>query len=255
MERDYDYTSAPHAADLDAPDKHRPQRRRTRGGARQSAQGRDLQGAGGVRSAGLGLAGRPSDQRRQRRLDRAQDELPERTGSASKLFDKPIRIIDDPLRRARLALAAVRRRRRRGQAARDHRRRRADHLAARLRHRARARPGQRPAMPIAAYRRRRRRGRTICISKPGELSPDELIADIKDGFYVTDLIGSGVNGSPATTAAAPPGFWIENGETQLCGERGDHRRPSARDLQAPERRPTICSSATAPTRRRSGSKD
>ena len=27
----------------------------------------------------------------------------------------------------------------------------------------------------------------------GRLSPEELIADIKDGFYVTDLIGMGVN--------------------------------------------------------------
>ena len=51
MERDYDFTSAPHASDLAVAGKRRPQRRRAHGGARQSAQGRDLQGAGGVRSA------------------------------------------------------------------------------------------------------------------------------------------------------------------------------------------------------------
>ena len=57
--------------------KRRPQGRRAHGGARQSAQGRDLQGAGGVRSPGFRLAGRPSRRRGQRRLDRAQDQLPE----------------------------------------------------------------------------------------------------------------------------------------------------------------------------------
>ena len=57
--------------------KRRPQGRRAHGGARQSAQGRDLQGACGVRSPGFRLAGRPSRRRRQRRLDRAQDQLPE----------------------------------------------------------------------------------------------------------------------------------------------------------------------------------
>jgi len=38
----------------------------------------------------------------------------------------------------------------------------------------------------------------------GEPTPAELIADIKQGFYVTDLIGSGVNGVTAITAAAHP---------------------------------------------------
>ena len=58
--------------------KRRPQGRRAHGGARQSAQGRDLQGACGVRPPRVGIAGRPSRRRRQRRLDRAQDQLPER---------------------------------------------------------------------------------------------------------------------------------------------------------------------------------
>ena len=43
----------------------------------------DPQGAGGVRPARRRLAGRPSRQRRQRRLDRAQDQLPARTSWAS----------------------------------------------------------------------------------------------------------------------------------------------------------------------------
>jgi PmbA protein len=47
--------------------------------------------------------------------------------------------------------------------------------------------------------------------EPGEVSPDELIADIKEGFYVTDLIGSGVNGVTGDYSRGASGFWIENG--------------------------------------------
>ena len=46
----------------------------------------------------------------------------------------------------------------------------------------------------------------------GEATPAELIADIKQGFYVTDLIGSGVNGVTGDYSRGASGFWIENGE-------------------------------------------
>src|SRR6201989_775607 len=48
--------------------------------------------------------------------------------------------------------------------------------------------------------------------EPGEASPEELIGDIKHGFYVTDLIGSGVNGVTGDYSRGASGFWIENGE-------------------------------------------
>jgi PmbA protein len=48
--------------------------------------------------------------------------------------------------------------------------------------------------------------------EPGKASPDVLIADIKDGFYVTDLIGSGVNGVTGDYSRGASGFWIENGK-------------------------------------------
>jgi PmbA protein len=48
--------------------------------------------------------------------------------------------------------------------------------------------------------------------EPGELTPEELIGDIKQGFYVTDLIGSGVNGVTGDYSRGASGFWIENGE-------------------------------------------
>ena len=47
--------------------------------------------------------------------------------------------------------------------------------------------------------------------EPGPRSPDELIADISDGFYVTELIGSGVNPVTGDYSRGASGFWIENG--------------------------------------------
>ncbi len=46
----------------------------------------------------------------------------------------------------------------------------------------------------------------------GKLTPDELIADIKDGFYVTDLIGMGANMITGDYSRGASGFWIENGK-------------------------------------------
>jgi PmbA protein len=46
----------------------------------------------------------------------------------------------------------------------------------------------------------------------GPPSPAELISDIRQGFYVTDLIGSGVNGVTGDYSRGASGFWIENGK-------------------------------------------
>jgi PmbA protein len=46
----------------------------------------------------------------------------------------------------------------------------------------------------------------------GKVSPEDLIADIKDGFYVTDLIGMGVNMVTGDYSRGASGFWIENGK-------------------------------------------
>ncbi|MBX9710242.1 MAG: TldD/PmbA family protein [Xanthobacteraceae bacterium] len=46
----------------------------------------------------------------------------------------------------------------------------------------------------------------------GAITPAELMSDIKEGFYVTDLIGSGVNGVTGDYSRGAAGFWIENGE-------------------------------------------
>lgn len=48
--------------------------------------------------------------------------------------------------------------------------------------------------------------------EPGNLSAKELYADIKAGLYITDMIGSGVNGVTGDYSRGASGFWIENGE-------------------------------------------
>jgi PmbA protein len=46
----------------------------------------------------------------------------------------------------------------------------------------------------------------------GAKSPQELIGEIKDGFFVTSLIGMGVNLVTGDYSRGASGFWIENGE-------------------------------------------
>lgn len=46
---------------------------------------------------------------------------------------------------------------------------------------------------------------------PGSVTPEELIADITDGFYVTELIGMGVNGVTGDYSRGAAGFRIRNG--------------------------------------------
>ena len=48
--------------------------------------------------------------------------------------------------------------------------------------------------------------------KPGELTPDELTADIERGVWITDLIGFGVDMVTGDYSRGAAGFWIENGE-------------------------------------------
>jgi len=55
-------------------------------------------------------------------------------------------------------------------------------------------------------------GATNLHLEPGALSPDELIADIAEGFYVTELIGFGINGVTGDYSRGAGGFWIEHGK-------------------------------------------
>jgi PmbA protein len=46
----------------------------------------------------------------------------------------------------------------------------------------------------------------------GGLSPEALIADIREGLYVTELMGMGVNMVTGDYSRGASGFWIENGK-------------------------------------------
>jgi PmbA protein len=47
---------------------------------------------------------------------------------------------------------------------------------------------------------------------PGALSPEQLMADIEEGFYVTELMGMGVNTVTGDYSQGATGFWIEKGK-------------------------------------------
>ncbi|MGE3148532.1 MAG: TldD/PmbA family protein, partial [Pseudorhodoplanes sp.] len=55
-------------------------------------------------------------------------------------------------------------------------------------------------------------GATNLHLEAGAQSPQALMADIQEGFYVTDLIGSGVNGVTGDYSRGASGFFIENGK-------------------------------------------
>lgn len=48
--------------------------------------------------------------------------------------------------------------------------------------------------------------------EPGRQSPEELIGSLKSGFYVTEVFGQGVNMVTGEYSRGASGFWIENGE-------------------------------------------
>ena len=55
-------------------------------------------------------------------------------------------------------------------------------------------------------------GPTNLYMEAGTLSPKELIADIDEGLYVTEMIGMGVNGVTGDYSRGASGFWIEKGK-------------------------------------------
>jgi PmbA protein len=53
---------------------------------------------------------------------------------------------------------------------------------------------------------------TNLILQPGTASPEALIRSVKNGFYVTELIGFGVNGVTGDYSRGAVGQWIDGGE-------------------------------------------
>lgn len=55
-------------------------------------------------------------------------------------------------------------------------------------------------------------GTTNLFMEAGDTSPEDMIGEIDSGFYVTELIGMGVNGITGDYSRGASGFWIEKGE-------------------------------------------
>jgi PmbA protein len=55
-------------------------------------------------------------------------------------------------------------------------------------------------------------GSTNFAVEPGDTPPEELIRSLKEGFYVTEVFGHGVNMITGDYSRGASGFWIENGE-------------------------------------------
>jgi len=210
MERDYDFSSALHGADLEAPAKigqRAGERAVVRANPRKAATCKapvifDPRVAGSLVGHLVGAANGAS-------IARKTSFLKDRLGQ--QLFDKSIRIIDDPLRVRGLRPQSF------------------DAEGVATKKLAIVDEGVLTSWLLDSATARElgltttghaHRGVSSSPSpgaynlhmEAGEPTPDELMADIKEGFYVTDLIGSGVNGVTGDYSRGASGFWIENGK-------------------------------------------
>ena len=209
MERDYDFSSTLHAADLDAPERvgrTAGERAVARLNPRKVST-RRLPVVFDRRVAG-GLVGHLASAINGSAVARKTSFLREKLGEP--LFKPGIRVLDDPLRRRGLRSRPF-----------D-----AEGVAARplaivedgvlktwLLDCATARE-----LDLATTGHAQRGvssppspGPTNLHLEAGARTPDELVADIGEGFYVTELIGMGVNAVTGDYSRGASGFWIENG--------------------------------------------
>jgi PmbA protein len=209
MERDYDFSSTLHAGDLDPPERigrTAAERAVARLNPRKVSTKRvpvifDRRVAGGL----IGhLAGAINGSSVARKTSFLRDKLGQR------LFKPGIRIIDDPLRK-------------RGQRSRPF-----DGEGVTARPLAIVEDGVLKTwlldcatareLDLATTGHAQRGvssppspGPTNLHLEAGPKTPDELVADIAEGFYVTELIGMGVNQVTGDYSRGASGFWIENG--------------------------------------------
>lgn len=210
MERDYDYSSVVHGSDLDSPEEigrragERVVRRlkpRKTGTARVPVVFEQRLAGGLVRHLAGAINGAA--------IARGTSFLKDKLGQ--KIFADGISIVDDPLRPRGLAskpfdgegIAARKRSFIAGGALQGwfldlHS---ARHLGLETTGHA-ARGTSSPPSPSP----------TNLYLEPGPVSPEELMADIKEGLFVTELIGMGVNLVTGDYSRGAAGFWMENGK-------------------------------------------
>jgi PmbA protein len=209
MERDYDYSSTLHAADLDSPERigRSAGERAVERLHPRKVSTRKVPVVFDRRVAG-GLVGHLASAVNGSSVARKTSFLRDKLGQ--RLFKPGIRIVDDPLRKRGLRSRPFDGE---GVAA----RRLAivddgvlttwllDCATARELNLATTGHAQRGVSSSPSP------GPTNLHLEAGTRTPDELIADIAEGFYVTELIGMGVNPVTGDYSRGASGFWIENG--------------------------------------------
>jgi PmbA protein len=80
--------------------------------------------------------------------------------------------------------------------------------------------GLEDARRLGLEKARQIRGNSNLTIEPGVLSQAELIADIKEGLFVTGLMGQGIDLTSGQYSRAATGFWIKDGQI-------DYSRPVA----------------------------
>ena len=210
MERDYDYTSALHAADLLTPERvgrSAGERAVARANPRKVETCKvpvvfDPRVAGSLVGHLVGAINGAS-------IARKTSFLKDKLGA--QLFAKDIRIVDDPLRKRGLRSQSF------------------DAEGVKVRKHFLVDEGVLTTWLLDSATARELKLQTTGhahrgVSSPpspgpynlhldaGEVTPAELMSDIAKGFYVTDLIGSGVNGVTGDYSRGASGFWIENGK-------------------------------------------
>jgi PmbA protein len=91
--------------------------------------------------------------------------------------------------------------------------------------------------------------------QPGTISPDELLAGIPSGLYVTELMGFGVNTVTGDYSRGAAGLWIENGELTYAVEEitiAGNLKEMLRNITAIADDLVFRSSAASPTLRIDG---
>jgi PmbA protein len=91
--------------------------------------------------------------------------------------------------------------------------------------------------------------------QPGTLTPEQIIADVKSGLYVTETMGFGVNLVTGDYSQGAAGMWIENGELAYPVEEitiAGNLKDMYRNISAIGNDLTFRTAAAAPTLRIEG---
>ena len=210
MERDYDYTAAIHASDLEAPEKigRSAGERAVKRLNPRKVTTRKVPVILDPRVAGS-MIGHLSSAINGASVARGTSFLKDKLGE--QIFSNGITIIDDPLRRRGLRSHPF------------------DAEGVTVQRRALIEDGRLTTWILDCATARELNmtttghatrgvssspspGATNLHMEPGSVTPQELISDISDGFYVTDMIGSGANTVTGDYSRGAAGFWIEKGE-------------------------------------------